>query len=189
LDQSGLFVGLLGGLALDPRNAIGAEATLGFFGGFRGEAIDEFGDYYYDSYTPKMLAGEFKYLHSFSTGGSRVRAEVGAGFYGTILQMSAESDFYSLYGQMAGFGFGGSLGLAWQLVLGDSVTFDTYARGRLATTSRIKGESSLGEIGLAKTDEGLVWWDFASYIESGGAEWANVDYTGFEGGVAIAFHY
>jgi hypothetical protein len=78
--------------------------------------------------------------------------------------------------------------------LDKAITLGVSAHGRYATTSGIKGTASTSggsseDLGLAVTDTGWVTWEPQSVIGTGGIRWANVDYTGLDGGILFTYHY
>lgn len=191
VDGSGPLVGLEVGFMLDTYNAWSMSFDGAVFNGYKASAHDNFGNTLVGTIQPNMVSIQAGYIHYFKLGGSRLWAQAGGGFYDTIAELSYLQNAVTLQsGEMVGVGYGGFLGLGWDMAVGDQVSAGVYVRGRYATTGDIEGLVSYGN--GASQQSVLVSDSTGAYavpVGTTGAKAVNIDYTGFDTGLAITYHY
>ncbi len=197
VNNIGVLLGLEGGLALDPENAISASIDGALFGGYQdsGLSTTDLTQGGTDTLSPTMIAAQLNYYHYFLMGNSRLILGLGAGVYGTMLNVDSVANGQTLIsGNLNGYGFGGTLNLGWETILGGSFTLNIFAQARFATTSNIQGNEtdSAGnsqQVGLATNSTGFLYYLPLSEIGNNGTRWANIDYTGGDLGIALSLRY
>ncbi len=188
----GLLGGMEVGFMLDTLDAWGVVLDGATFNGYKASWGNGSGTYLNESIQPKMISIQAEYYRFFKLGRTRLYANLGGGLYNTILNLNYVNNgvvFQS--GEMAGMGFGGFLGLGWEIAVGDQLSASVYARGRWAGTGNIQGNSanSFGsnQMAVLSTDQnGLVG---ANPVGTNGTKAVNVDYTGADFGLSISYHY
>lgn len=192
---TGFLLGGEAGYSFDPENAVGLAVNLGFFGGYSDHILTTGGDTITNTFSPIMYELGVLYHHYFLMGDSRLGLEAGPAFYLTTMEVDSEEDGNILLsGPMQGYGFGGILGAEYDISF-KNFSIDIFAHGRLASTSNIQGSGTdiYGnpiQAGLAvDTTNNSVFPDYTSNIGVGNERWANVDYTGFDAGLAVTYRY
>lgn len=191
--STGFLLGGEAGYSFDEENALGLSANIGFFGGYT-DRYTFGGNDFNDSFSPVMIAIEPLYHHFILMGDSRLNLEIGPGFYITGMNVTeVVNGTLAVNGPMDGYGFGGVVGGSYDISF-KNFSIDIFAHGRLATTSNIQGTftDDLGnsyQLGLATGSNGVVGPLETDLIGTGGTRWSNVDYTGFDAGLAVTYRY
>jgi hypothetical protein len=191
VDGFGPLAGLEVGFMLDTYNAWGVAFEGASFNGYQASANDNFGNTLKGSIQPDMLSIQAEYYRFFKLGSTRLWAGAGAGFYATIAELSYVQNAVTLQsGEMAGLGYGGFLGLGWDIALGDQFSAGLYVRGRYATTGDIEGLIAYNN---GTSQQSVLISDntgaYAVPTGTAGAKPINVDYTGMDAGLGICYHY
>ena len=191
VDGFGPLVGLEVGFMLDTYNAWGVAFDGASLNGYRASANDNYDYKLKGSIQPSMISIQAEYYHYFKLGSTRLWAGAGAGFYATIAELSYVQNAVTLQsGEMAGLGYGGTLGLGWDIAVGDQVSAGLYLRGRYATTGNIEGmvtysDGTQQQSVLISDNTGA----YAVPTGTAGAKPINIDYTGMDAGLGICYHY
>ncbi|HJT23917.1 MAG TPA: hypothetical protein VJ873_05035, partial [bacterium] len=160
--------------------------------GYKASAHDNFGNTLKGSIQPNMVSIQAGYYRYFKLGTTRLWAGAGGGFYETIAELSYVQNNANLQsGEMVGIGYGGFLGLGWDVAIGDQISASFYVRGRYATTGDIEGLVSYSngagqQSVLASDSTGVVG---AVPTGTSDVQPVKVDYTGEDVGLAITYHY
>jgi len=192
VDGFGPLGGLEVGFMLDTYNAWGVEFAGAPLNGYQAETHDNFGNSMRQTLQPNMVSVQAEYYRFFKLGSSRFWANAGAGFYTTLLELHSSQNGNMLQsGEVGGNGYGGFLGVGYEIAVGEQLSASVYARGRYATTGNLQGMVTYGNGAtepsvLASDDTGLV-----SAFPTGttGIKAVNIDYTGADAGLAITYHY
>lgn len=192
VDGSGPLAGLEVGFMLDTYNAWSMSFDGAAFNGYKASAHDNFGNKLTGSIQPNMISIQPAFTHYFKLGSTRLWAQAGGGFYDTIAEVSYLQNAVTLQtGEMVGIGYGGFLGLGWDIAVGDQISASLYVRGRYATTGDIEGLVSYSngagqQSVLVSDDTGVI-----SAVPTGttGVKSVKIDYTGEDAGLAITYHY
>jgi tetratricopeptide (TPR) repeat protein len=193
VDGSGPLAGLEVGFMLDTLNAWGIVVEGASLNGFKGTAqYPSSGISEVDSLQPDFISIQAEYYHFFKLGRTRLDASLGGGLYNTLLNMNY-TDAGQVYesGQMTGLGFGGFLGLGWEIALGEQYAAGLMVRGQWAATGNLQGNfttsSGVNEGGeLGSNSAGLI----DVYPQGGnGYKPVNIDYTGADFSLSISYHY
>ncbi len=191
-DGFGPFGGLEVGFMLDTYNAWGVVLDGAALNGYSAEVQDTSGNYLKENIQPKMISVQAEYYRFFKLGRTRLYANLGGGFYNTIVDLNYVNDgIVYESGEMAGMGLGGYLGLGWEIALGDQFSASLFTRARVATTGNIQGTTTNGlgssQTSVLSTDSnGLVG---ANLVGTSGYKPVNVDYSGADVGLSISYHY
>jgi tetratricopeptide (TPR) repeat protein len=180
------------GFMLDTLDAWGVVLDGAALNGFKASWGNGSGNYLSESIQPDMISIQAEYYRFFKLGRTRLYANLGGGLYNTILNLNYVNNgavFQS--GEMAGMGWGGFLGLGWEIAVGDQLSASLYARGRWAATGNIQGNSTNGlgssQMAVLSTDQnGLVG---ANPVGAAGIKAVNIDYSGADLGFSISYHY
>jgi tetratricopeptide (TPR) repeat protein len=194
-DGFGLLGGIEVGFMLDTLDAWGIVLDGATFNGYKASWGGGSANYLNETIQPSMISIQAEYYRFFKMGRTRLYANLGGGFYDTILDLNYVNDgvvFQS--GEMAGIGFGGFLGVGWEIAVADQLSAGIYARGRWATTGNIQGNATNGygasQMAVLSTDpNGLVGANPSSVVGTKGYKAVNVDYTGADFGLSISYHY
>jgi tetratricopeptide (TPR) repeat protein len=190
-DGFGPFGGLEVGFMLDTFNAWGVVLDAATLNGYNAQIKENTG-YLREGIQPKMISVQAEYFRFFKMGRTRLYANLGGGFYNTIVDLSYVNNgnvFES--GEMAGMGIGGFLGAGWEIALGEQFSASLFARARVASTGNIQGTTTNGfgssQTSVLSTDpNGLVGPNLPGIS---GYKPVNVDYTGADVGLSISYHY
>src|SRR5579871_1435152 len=144
VDGTGPLAGLEVGFMLDTYDAWSMSFDGAAFNGFQASAHDNFGNTLKGTIQPNMVSIQPAFTHYFKLGRTRLWAQAGGGFYETIaevnyVQANPSSAVTLQSGEMVGIGFGGFLGLGWDVAVGDQLSASLYVRGRWATTGDMEG--------------------------------------------------
>jgi tetratricopeptide (TPR) repeat protein len=193
-DGFGPFGGIEVGFMLDTYNAWGVVVDGATLNGYNAEA-QENGSYLKESIQPKMVSIQAEYYRFFKLGRTRLYANLGGGFYNTIVDLNYvnNGDVFES-GEMAGIGIGGFLGLGWEIAVGDQISASLFMRARYATTGNIQGNATNGygasQMTVLTTDPTFgVGANPSSVVGTNGYKAVNVDYTGADFGLSISYHY
>lgn len=196
VDGTGPLAGLEVGFMLDKFNTWGVDFDGAAFNGYKASANDNFGNTLKGTIQPNMISAQAEYIHYFKLGTTRLWLGGGGGFYETIVELNyvkanSQSAVTLQTGELVGIGYGGFLGLGWDIALGDQLSANIYVKGRYATTGDIEGvvtySNGAGQASvLAADSNGLV-----SAVPTGttGVKSLNIDYTGQDMGLSVSYHY
>jgi len=195
VDGFGYLGGLEVGFMLDTLNAWGIVVDGAAFNGYKASASDTVGNYLKQTVQPNMVSIQAEYYHYFKLGAFRLYANAGGGFYNTIANLNfINTGFTEEAGEMSGLGYGGFLGMGFEMAVADQLSASAYVRGRYATTGNIQGSNLNGaganQLMVLSTDpNGVLGPNPSSLIGSNGYKAVNIDYTGADFGISITYHY
>ncbi len=185
----GPFGGMEVGFMLDTYNAWGMVVDGATLNGYSAQIKEPTG-YLTESVQPQMISVQAEYYRFFKLGRTRLYANLGGGFYNTIVNLNGLNNG-TVSGQMQGIGLGGFLGLGWEVAVGGQFSASLFARGRVATTGDIEGtytnNSGSDQTAVLSTDSnGLLG---GNPTGTPGIKAVNVDYTGVDAGLSFSYHY
>ena len=202
--HGGLLLGLELGQQLDRDNALSISPELVIS---QGDTFVETnnGNNSTAAFQPSLIGATVNYTHTlFRAKGTRTFAVAGAGYYHAMLNVAETvvgANPGSFEGIFTGDTFGGILGLGQEFAIGSWISLELTVRGRWAsfnelTTGKLNINGTQFVLGngpyalyTGSANQNTVFLGPTSLAGAPGTQFMNLDYSGFNGDLAVRMYF
>jgi hypothetical protein len=197
--EVGLLIDVHNGIAFGARYIQGSDYILDLSNSAPSTISGESSDFESAKFTPYAVPITLDYYFFIPDAGGRFYLSAGVGYYVSTVRTEETYSLSNYYGGAGysnapfgdlvsgAFGFQGSIGR--EFAVNDRFSIDVFVRGRYAKVTNYTGVLSDGNrYGLLKFSDGSVDIDNPALVGTAGTQYATVDFTGFDVGVAFCWY-
>ncbi len=197
--EVGLLINPYNGVAFGVRYLQGSNYDLNEANSAASTISGEPSDFESAIFTPYAVPITLDYYLFLPDAGGRFYVSGGVGYYlskVTVTEDYSVSNYFggagyynSPFGDLTSGAFGFQASIGREFAVNDRFSVDIYARGRYAKITNYTGVLADGNsYGLLKLANGTVDIDTPALVGRGGVQYATVDLTGFDIGVAFCWY-